>query len=301
MNNSQARVHHRLRAVLELLAAHAWSKTIVPPTTLLAMVITELPLDERESELLSGGVPRGYKQLVTATTHLVKAGWLIKHRRGWIITHEGLRALVAFPTTADFSDAISSAKSVPPNTPLPSAPPVAPDKTSSTSTAHEADTHHHIRPESPAEEAPLNTEGVRALGSNLDTRSNSDGDDDDRDTVRSLVTDPGLPTGQQPDAVSIAGDFEPFLRPTEIWVPHLDKVQMTFDPTDRLWKLRVHLPTALYHYKVAINRSWEENYGMFGVPHGADIELDLLAEGDLIFQFDYATKHVETVYVGSNL
>ena len=46
--------------------------------------------------LLSGGIPRGHKNLTKATADLVKAGWITKGRSGWEITEDGLKATVAF-------------------------------------------------------------------------------------------------------------------------------------------------------------------------------------------------------------
>src|SRR5438445_10772801 len=68
----------RLKTVLDVLAEGTWSEKSLNAGEVLAEAIVRVPFDARESELLSGGIPRGHKSLTTATARLVKAGWLNK-------------------------------------------------------------------------------------------------------------------------------------------------------------------------------------------------------------------------------
>jgi hypothetical protein len=56
----------------------------------------------------------------------------------------------------------------------------------------------------------------------------------------------------------------------------------------------VDLPAGDYEYKIAIDRAWEENYGVDGVPDGANIPLSLTADSTVTFTYDNES-HVVTV------
>ncbi|MHA7264188.1 pullulanase X25 domain-containing protein [Arthrobacter sp. TMN-37] len=240
----------RLKAVLNVLAERAQGAPGGPGSAVLAEAIARVPLNERESELLSGGVPRGFKTLTTASAKLVKAGWMVKGRSGWTITEEGLRATVAFPDEESFAAALAGGTPVPADTPLPAA---------AGDTGAKADA---------AEDAAAAAPGG------------------DRDAT-------GRPDTGQPASVAIAGNFASHLGAAEDWAPHVDEVQMVFDQEEKVWKITTDLPAGAYAYKVAIDRSWVENYGAFGVRDGSDHELHHPG-GEVTFRYDHATKDVST-------
>lgn len=109
----------RLKAVLDMLSAAASEGAPVNAGTVLAEALVQVPPTPQEAELLSGGIPRGHKNLTTATARLVKAGWMVKNRSGWSATDTGQRATVAFPTAAKFAEALAAGTPVPEGTPLP--------------------------------------------------------------------------------------------------------------------------------------------------------------------------------------
>ena len=207
-----SKLEARLKAVLDGLAAADQDGGNANAGTVLAMAVAAHPFDEQEAHLLSGGVPRGYKALTTATAKLVKAGWMVKGRGGWAITEEGLRALVAFPTAEDLGAALASGTPVPADIELPV-----------------------------AEAAPVAEETADRSG--------------------------------QPEAVAIAGDFAALLGAAADWAPELDEVQMEFHAPTLTWVRTVDLPAGTYSFKIALNRSWTENYGAFGSFDGANHEL----------------------------
>jgi hypothetical protein len=248
----------RLKAVLEVLAGQAQGGPSGPGTAVLAEAIARVPLNEREAELLSGGVPRGFKTLTTATAKLVKAGWMVKGRSGWTITDEGLRATVAFPDDESFASALAAGTPVPEGTPLPAggeggaAPQAAPQ----------------AAPPAPAGDAE----------------------------PESVPTPGDLAGGQgagQPASVALAGNFASHLGAAQDWAPHVDEAQMVFDKEENVWKITTDLPAGAYAYKVAIDRSWVENYGAFGVRDGSDHELHHPG-GQVTFRYDHATRDVST-------
>jgi hypothetical protein len=212
----------RLKPVLEVLADAAATGTRPDARAVITEALRRVPPTDHERELLSGGVPRGFKNLTTATARLVKAGWMSKGRGGWAITEDGLRAIAAFPNADELYEALDA------GTPLPELP------------------------EAPAEE-------------------------------------PGsmLPAGQ-PARVAVGGDFGILLGAGQDWDPTAEAVQMRFDPTDGLWKLDTDLPAGRYAFKFALNGSWEENYGAYGLRDGANHEFQHDG-GALAIAYDHTT------------
>ncbi|WP_427017638.1 glycosidase [Pseudarthrobacter sp. P1] len=223
----------RLKAVLDVLAESVWAGEPLNAGQVLAGAVERHPFSDREAELLSGGIPRGHKNLTAATAKLAKAGWLVKGRSGWTITDDGLRATVAFADADAFAEALENGTPVPADLPVPTEAPAAKAGT---------------RRKAPAKSAAKATADAAQAPAPADT----DG---------------------QPDAVAIAGDFNTLLGAPEDWAPQHDAAQMAFDAGNRVWTLAAELPAGFYTYKVAINRGWEENYGAFGIREGANHEL----------------------------
>jgi hypothetical protein len=60
------------------------------------------------------------------------------------------------------------------------------------------------------------------------------------------------------------------------------------------------IPSGSYEAKVAIDRSWNENYGQGGVPNGANIPFTVPVGDGVITTFSYnATSHVLTVTIST--
>lgn len=85
----------RLTSVLDILAEAHRAGSRPSGQQVIAEALLRVPPTAHEQELLSGGVPRGAKNLTAATAGLVKAGWMTKSRSGWAITEEGLRQIHA--------------------------------------------------------------------------------------------------------------------------------------------------------------------------------------------------------------
>ncbi|WP_449372018.1 hypothetical protein [Arthrobacter psychrolactophilus] len=114
--------NRRLKEVLDIMAAGSWLDEKPNGGEVLAEAAARIPFTKEESELLSGGIPRGHKNLTKATADLVKAGWITKGRAGWGITDNGLRATIAFNTVDKLADALSNGTLIPAGTPLPEQP-----------------------------------------------------------------------------------------------------------------------------------------------------------------------------------
>ncbi|MGW6174256.1 pullulanase X25 domain-containing protein [Arthrobacter sp. NPDC055138] len=217
--------HLRLRPVLEILADAAANGTRPDAREVISEALRRVPPTAHEQELLSGGVPRGFKNLTTATARLVKAGWMSKGRGGWAVTEDGLRAIAAFASPSELAEALDA------GTPLPDAPARVED-----APAPAVDAKRAAPPEAPNQAA-----------------------------------ESGRPT-DQPASVAVVGDFGVLLGADRDWDPAADAVQMRFDPADELWRLDGELPAGRYAFKFALNGSWEENYGAYGLLDGANHE-----------------------------
>lgn len=266
-------IDNRLKAVLDGLAKAHQEGTTAGGSAVLAEAIAAYPFDEREGELLSGGIPRGHKALTTATSKLVKAGWITKGRGGWKITEEGLAASAAFPDGASLAAAIASGKPVPP---LPA------EAKARKPRAEAAAAQPSDRPA----EAPK----VAAAAASAPPVVTETAPEAAAPAPAEVPAQEAALSFPQPDAVALAGNFAAALGASD-WQPEVEQVQMRLDPSDQLWKLEVDLPAGSYAYKAAINRSWDENYGAFGQRDGANHEIHH-AGGPVRFHYDHRTKDV---------
>ena len=75
------------------------------------------------------------------------------------------------------------------------------------------------------------------------------------------------------------------------WDPGCAATHLTFDTADGLWKGEWTLPAGEYAWKVAINDSWDLNYGAGGAAGGDDIALTVPAGGaSVTFVWDQMSK-----------
>jgi hypothetical protein len=103
--------------------------------------------------------------------------------------------------------------------------------------------------------------------------------------------DADVETHPQPEAVAVAGDFNTILGAPENWAPQYDEAQMEFDFLDQLWKKSAELPAGHYTFKIALNRSWDENYGAFGTFDGPNHEL-YHDGGTVTIRYNHSTRDI---------
>ena len=300
--NTAENTTRRLKAVLDVLAEGVWTGEKLNAGAVLGEATARVPLNEFERELLSGGIPRGHKTLTTATSKLVKAGWLVKGRAGWTITEDGQRATVAFADPEAFAAALDAGTPVPADTPLPTAPPAgtpapkaaAPKaaKVSEKVAGKAADLVEEVvtpiakavrkrkaadKPaEAPAAAAPAEAPAAAAPAAAAPV-------------AEAPAT--SVETTEQPEAVAVAGDFNILLGAPANWAPQYDESQMELDLVDQLWKLAADLPPGTYFFKIALNRSWDENFGAFGAYDGANHEVHH-SGGLLVIHYDHRTRDI---------
>jgi hypothetical protein len=289
----------RLKSVLDILAESVLSGETLGAGAVLAQATVRVPLNEKESELLSGGIPRGHKSLTTATSKLVKAGWLVKGRSGWSITDDGLRATVAFPDVDSFASALADGTPVPADVPVPTELPAkaAPAKAAAPKAAAKA---------APKKKAPskaakvvekaaeLIEDAVAPVAKAVRTRKTAAKPAKVSEAAPSDATAASVETIEQPEAVAIAGDFNILLGAPANWAPQYDESQMKLDAVDQLWKLTTDLPAGHYSFKIALNRSWDENYGAFGAFDGANHELHH-SGGRITFNYDHRSRDITLI------
>lgn len=254
--------NRRLKEVLDIMAAGSWLDEKPNGGEILAEAVKRVPFTPEEAELLTGGIPRGHKNLTKATASLVKAGWMTKGRSGWVITDNGLRATVAFTTVEQLADALGNNTPVPPGTPLPQKP-----------------------AEQPVERKPAKKAPAKKAAAKKTPEKTAAAPVDEAPTPYAA----GAVDGDQPNSVSLAGDFNSLLGASEDWDPTHASTQMNLE--DSVWKLTLDLPAGHYSYKVVVNGSWDENYGAYGVPNGANHEF-VHPGGPVTFHYSHVTKDV---------
>lgn len=145
----------------------------------------------------------------------------------------------------------------------------------------------------------ITEEGLRAAGSFSDPQALALALDGGTPPAQlTAVPEPAVSVGVeaggwegQPSAVALVGDFNALLGAPRNWDPEAPQTQMSFDATDGIWKLEADLPAGTYAFKFALERSWTENYGAFGMRDGANHEL-LHDGGAIIFAYDHTTRDI---------
>lgn len=113
------------------------------------------------------------------------------------------------------------------------------------------------------------------------------------------VTEDGSRYAAAPNGVALAGNFGHRLG-AEDWAPAAEQVQMAYSPVSQRWELTAQLPAGTYEYKVAIDHSWEENYGAFGERDGAN-HVFQHDGGVVTFRYDHRSKDVDVTVLDGAL
>ncbi|GAB6984357.1 alpha-amylase family glycosyl hydrolase [Nocardioides pyridinolyticus] len=125
---------------------------------------------------------------------------------------------------------------------------------------------------------------------------------------RAVLTEPGLAavtsrpvavTVAAPeaavDSVTVAGSLQDELGCPADWLPDCAATHLAFDDSDGLWHGTFELPAGSYEWKVAIDDSWDINYGAGGAAGGGNLTLVVPGGGAAyVFTWDQVT-HVPSV------
>ncbi len=98
--------------------------------------------------------------------------------------------------------------------------------------------------------------------------------------------------GPQPSSVTIAGSLQSELGCPGDWQPECATTHLSLDITDEVWQGTFALPAGDWEYKVALNGTWDENYGANATPNGPNIPLNLAAARQMKFYYSHQTHWV---------
>nr|WP_263326390.1 alpha-amylase family glycosyl hydrolase [Neobacillus sp. Marseille-Q6967] len=91
--------------------------------------------------------------------------------------------------------------------------------------------------------------------------------------------------------ITLVGNLQNELGGTGEWNPADSATDMVLQENGK-YKLTGTLPAGSYEYKIAINRSWDENYGVNGERNGGNYQLTLEEETQVTFIYDDTTHKV---------
>lgn len=100
------------------------------------------------------------------------------------------------------------------------------------------------------------------------------------------------PAAPFPDLVVIPGTIQSVLGCPGDWQPDCENTALVFDEDDQVWTAVFTIPAGSYEYKVALNGSWDVNFGLNAEPGGANIPLVLVEDTAVSYYFDHNTGWV---------
>ncbi len=98
-----------------------------------------------------------------------------------------------------------------------------------------------------------------------------------------------------PTAVAVPGSFNSEIGCPGDWQPECENAQLAYDANDDVWQKVITITAGApitHEYKAALNRSWDENYGLGGVQGGPNIPLPLTQTTAVKFYYDHKTHWV---------
>lgn len=97
------------------------------------------------------------------------------------------------------------------------------------------------------------------------------------------------PVVPPPDLVVVPGTIQSVLGCGGDWDPACEATALPFDEEDQLWTATFDIPAGDYEYKVALNGSWDVNFGADAQPGGPNIPLSLAEDTAVSFFFSNQT------------
>ncbi len=95
-----------------------------------------------------------------------------------------------------------------------------------------------------------------------------------------------------PQTVTIPGTIQSKVGCSGDWQPDCDKTFLAYSENSDVWKGVFDLPAGDYEYKVALDKSWKENYGLKALRDGPNIPLHVEKAGKVSFYYDHKTHWV---------
>ncbi|MGZ4609219.1 MAG: alpha-amylase family glycosyl hydrolase [Actinomycetes bacterium] len=107
-----------------------------------------------------------------------------------------------------------------------------------------------------------------------------------------VVGDPPPPPEPAVTSVTVPGSLNTEMGCASDWMPDCVQAHLTKDAADGTWRGSFALPAGDYEYKIAINDSWDVNYGADGTRGGGNITMSLPANATVTFVYDPVTHRV---------
>lgn len=117
-------------------------------------------------------------------------------------------------------------------------------------------------------------------------------------TVLAQDNPDGFPT---PTMVVLPGTFQDELGCGGEWNTTCPQTALTYNEQTGLWEGTFLIPAGTYEYKVALDGSWDRNYGLGGVASGPNIPLVLKEDTEVTFTYDHSTGLVIDSVNGEDL
>jgi pullulanase len=95
-----------------------------------------------------------------------------------------------------------------------------------------------------------------------------------------------------PATVTLVGDLQSELGCPGDWQPPCEETMLTYDANDDVWQRIFPVPAGDWEYKVALNGSWDENYGAGAQQDGPNIPLELAEARNVKFYYDHKTHWI---------
>lgn len=95
-----------------------------------------------------------------------------------------------------------------------------------------------------------------------------------------------------PELVVIPGTLQSAVGCSGDWQTECESTALIYNADKDVWEGTFNLPAGAYEYKVALNGSWAENYGLNGVRDGPNIPLVLAEDTAVTFTYDHKTHQV---------
>jgi glycosidase len=95
-----------------------------------------------------------------------------------------------------------------------------------------------------------------------------------------------------PSTVTLVGSLQSELGCPDDWQPECTATQLPREFADGVWQASFSVPAGAWEYKVALNGSWDENYGANAAPGGANLALSLAAARTVKFYYSHETHWI---------
>ena len=96
-----------------------------------------------------------------------------------------------------------------------------------------------------------------------------------------------------PASVGIPGSYQSEAGCAGDWDPACPATQLVYDANGDIWRNTFSIPPAgAYEYKVALNGTWDVNYGLHAEQNGPNIPLTTLSPQSVTFYYDHKTHWV---------